>query len=153
MNSERLQLVARAVAEGDGPEINMNVFFNDCGTPGCAIGHYAARKDLQSEYESADTFVQRTDGVAFPAKYLSVIEDGFIFMYAGIFQDFAKHFDVTHAEATGLFGSSGCNKAKTKEEVVDYIENFIAEHEDTAAAEELIQSTKEEQHELVEQRR
>lgn len=142
MNSERLRNVVRAVREGK-TDINMSMFFHSCGTPGCAMGHYASRGDLQSTYLGIG-WMQRRDDRKWPEDRES---DGKCEL--GMFLDFANHFDISYDECTELFGGYGCSKAKTKKGVADYIEDFITRHETEEVIEELIQSTKEEQHEFV----
>jgi len=160
MNSERLRNVIRAVKEGDAKDFDMSRYVKleskGCGSPACALGHYAARQDLQQEFHLEQWRVIAQGGWNDTDAFERIV---------------GKHFDLTIKEITELFGGFGCgsftmtvsgsgdeafswkvSKPITALEAIAYIENFIAKHEDADAAEELIQSTKEEQHELVEQR-
>ena len=84
-----------------------------CGTPGCALGHYAV-SGLQ------DVFKLDRQGVL-TAEWLGVVDSGKIVPAA------KDHFGITSDEYTELFCSEGCNNAHTALEAAQYIENFVAE--------------------------
>jgi len=71
------------------------------GTPGCALGQYTHRTDLQKAFKLA----------------LGV---GLVFLKSTI----EDHFDITPQECNELFGSHGCDDAKTPREAAMYIERF-----------------------------
>lgn len=115
MNKERLLNVARALRESQVPgDFTMVRLVNPCGTPACALGHYAARTDLQDEYW-IDAY----------GRFRCVSDD------RGDDDDDsdAKHFGITSDESSELFGTEGCGEAKTAIEAAEYIEQFVAEHE------------------------
>lgn len=51
MNKERLLNVAKALRESTTPPdlFTMRFVMRECGTPACALGHYAARGDSAKE--------------------------------------------------------------------------------------------------------
>ena len=116
MNEERLRNVVKALRESPAPlNFTMSYWGQGCGSPACAMGHYAFREDLQDVYilnELGD--IQKVDRVVSEILQLP-------------FESFAKHFDLSQQETMALFGSNGCNKAKTIEEAIAYIEDFITE--------------------------
>lgn len=92
--------------------------WGECGTPGCALGHYAARRDLQrtftlqTEGEMVDVCTANGEWVAFP------LEDS-------VLEVFEEHFDLSASEVERLFGPDGCGRAKTPNKAADYIERFV----------------------------
>ena len=133
MNEERLRNVIKALRESPSPrDFTMSCWGKDCGTPMCAIGHYAFRKDLQ------DTYVLRVGEIY---KIVETYKEYVISHHMDIFMELAKHFDLNQQESMALFGSNGCNEAKTIEEAIAYIEGFITEKLGVKkAVEELIES-------------
>lgn len=86
-----------------------------CGSPGCAIGHYAARPDLQ------DLFGIGTRG------FLSLRATGAeISPYSEYVCD---HFGISANDAFRLFNMAGCGGAKTAVRAAEFIERFVAEHD------------------------
>ena len=83
-----------------------------CGSPACALGHYASRDDLQSTFYLG----YNTDGVISASSDRSVQLNGTIVR---------KEFGVSMMEAERLFGSRGCGEAETALEAAEYIENFL----------------------------
>ena len=108
---KRLLNVAKALRESPAPErFSMEYYAHrDCGTPACALGHYAARRDIQR------TFTIERDG-AF----------GFDIEYEGQIGD---HFGLFDEEVNELFGTFGCRDAKTPAQAARYIERFVARKE------------------------
>lgn len=124
MNKERLQNVIRAIREGREEDFRMSVFSNSCGTPACALGHYAARDDLQEQFALG--------------KFSIYIAGGSTEYPLDLFDRTAEHFDITLEEITELFSVTGCGGGYlpddtfiriTAKEAMTYIENFIARHE------------------------
>ena len=115
MNEERLRNVVKALRESPAPlNFTMSYWGQGCGSPACAMGHYAFREDLQDVYilnESGDI------------REVDIFSD----FPEGPFESFAKHFDLSQEESMTLFGSNGCNKAETIKEAIAYIEDFITE--------------------------
>ena len=112
MNKERLLNVAKACRESPNPSMfTMNRYGHNCGTPACALGHYAARGDLQDEFylSSSGCFVAHGGG--------------------GVYMRTLEHFGITTDQEDELFGSEGCGCAETPEEAAKYIEQFVVENE------------------------
>ena len=79
-----------------------------CGTPGCALGNYAFRRDLQHTFKLAGETVTLSNGN-------DAFED----------QSVHKHFNISQREFEELFGGAGCGRAKTHEQAATYIEKFV----------------------------
>lgn len=115
MNKERLLKVAQALRESPKPsEFTMERFGQDCGTPCCALGHYAFRKDLQSEFCLTST---GNVGAVGGSKRTLWIDS----------EQIMRHFDITIGQSQDLFGDDGCDCASTPEMAAEYIERFVAE--------------------------
>lgn len=111
MNKERLLNVAKACRESPQPEkFTMTRYGHCCGTPACAIGHYAARRDLQ------DAFMLTQSGGF-------VMNDG---DYYSTRDSVLSHFEITDNQENQLFESEGCGNAQTPQQAADYIEKFVA---------------------------
>lgn len=132
MNKERLLLAAMACREAK--DFRMS-HFHRCGTPGCVIGNYAARRDLQQTMQLAPIAdgghyggfaigVWGATAVAREWKCYSPIRGA----DAEQFQMLAGYFGITHEEANELFSSDGCDSAVTGEQAAKYIEQFVADN-------------------------
>jgi len=113
---KRLLNVVRALREDKDPERFCMAFFSDCGTPACALGHYAARRDLQNTF-----YLRRVRG------WLGLVsnrnED------IGVDDPHVhRHFGINFDEAQELFGIKGCGDARTPTEAANYIEIFVENH-------------------------
>lgn len=84
----------------------------NCGTPACAMGHYASRDDLQRTFylDSHGDVVLTRSGV-----------DSSV-------TDFIKHFSLNGRTFEELFGGQGCGNAKTPGQAAKYIRRFIKNH-------------------------
>lgn len=112
MNKERLLNAVKALRESPKPARFTMINYGNCGSPGCVLGHYAYRTDLQDEF----TF--RENRVWPRGEYMAyLIYDG------GLVQE---HFEISGWEAECLFGPTGCNGAKTPEEAAIYLESFVS---------------------------
>jgi hypothetical protein len=123
VHKERLLKVARALRESAVPEdFTMRCFVNECGTPACALGHYAARRDLQRAFRiSAE---EGTDVDGNPAVYYYIrSKDG---VYIAHDVEPVEHFGLDEEQAEELFGGHGCGNAKTPKAAARYIERFVA---------------------------
>lgn len=116
--AHKLLNVARAVREGDPKNFTMDYYGhyvegsikNTCGTPACALGHYAARRDLQKTMRlSIDGEVCNAKG-----KYIDAVHTA------------SKLFGITEGEGWELFDSDGCGNAHTPKAAARYIERFVA---------------------------
>jgi hypothetical protein len=111
MNKERLLNVAKALRESPNPDLfTMARYGFDCGTPACALGHYAARPDLQ------DFFKLKQNGML-------VLTENDEVPYG---EDEMEHFGIDEKQAAELFGTEGCGNAQTPIEAAEYIEQFVA---------------------------
>jgi hypothetical protein len=116
---QRLLNVARALREAPLPKAFCMQFWTyddsrlergfPCGTPACALGHYAARADLQDEF-----FINHRGR-------LDTIERDELPIRLAV-----KHFGLTEAETDRLFEMWGCGGATTPIEAAEYIEAFVA---------------------------
>lgn len=79
-----------------------------CGTPACALGHYAVRKDLQSVFDLNLMGELLVNGRVRPLDWSLL----------------AAPFDITDDEARKLFGPKGCDNAQTREQAATYLEAF-----------------------------
>ena len=115
MKKKRLLNVARALRESKEPdEFTMAYYGLSCGTPACALGHYAVRSDLQDEFsldKEGDLIDQCGELVAYSDPSVRT------------------HFGLTLEQADHLFSACGCGFAETALEAAEYIERWIAEQE------------------------
>ena len=122
VHERRLRNVIRALEESPNPKaFTMSCFVNGdefdyrtggnhfCGTPACALGHYAARRDLQREFR----VITDHNGVRYLEDPMSAIDKSM------------KHFGLRDLEFQELFGAEGCGDAKTTKKAIRYIEKFI----------------------------
>lgn len=104
----------------------LNQKIERCGTPACALGHYAARKDLQKKFTLATRNNRKTEagkliwrnGV--PAEFGEYARDGQMTV--------SEYFDISKIDVENLFNSDGCDNAKTPTDAANYIEKFVKEH-------------------------
>lgn len=116
MNKGRLLKAMKALRESPHPKgFTMGHYRADCGTPGCVLGHYAARTDLQDAFILDSNWVLPSDGT----KELVYFDGVHV----------RQHFEIASGDAEMLFGPDGCGKAKTPEEAAVFIENFIKARE------------------------
>lgn len=117
MNAERSLNVARALREGKPEDFDMHDYVNYCGTPACALGHFASRGDLQA-------FLKIYRGPESQTPYLVYADTG-----AAAFHDadeVYEYFDIDEDESDELFNSHGCGNAQTNIQAAEYIEDFVA---------------------------
>lgn len=124
----RLLNVAKALRESPNPNaFDMSIYGHDgefhywnwsgketkfdCGTPACALGHYASRRDLQKTFRLDEDYI--------------VVNDNEVIGYAS--QEISDHFGITFGECAELFDADGCNNAKTAKQAAKYIERFVKE--------------------------
>lgn len=110
MNAERLLNVVRALRESLAPELfDMELYVHECGSPACALGHYAMRPDFQ------DDFTIQGGNIRYQGA----------FCFWNAHDAAARHFDITKDEAKELFDDDGCGGARTIDEAADYIVAFV----------------------------
>lgn len=117
MNKERLLNVAKALREGKPEDFSMRNYGNACGTPACALGHYASRRDLQERFELADRY--DIAGGHIEADGRAVYFDG---------RAVLEHFDISSEDAETLFGEAGCGYAKTNVVAAAFIEQCVSDN-------------------------
>lgn len=132
--ANRLLNVARALREYEHPErftmefyLHGDVFAIElgdkveakakewCGTPGCALGTFASRPDLQrllivDRYEDGQP-------------YMAFREEGDQAYYDA--DELQDYFGLDYYEASELFNSSGCGGATTPSSAANYIDKFV----------------------------
>ncbi len=135
VQAKRLLNVAKALRESQVPKaFTMSCFVNTedylgdrfgsvpegfCGTPGCALGHYGARPDLQKLMEikvyadnDACLVYKRQD----PGEEYDVSQED---------RRVQDHFGIDLQESHELFDFDGCGEAKTPKAAAQYIERFV----------------------------
>lgn len=124
MNKQRLLNVAKALRESKNPESFSMGMYTRCGSPGCALGHYASRGDLQQTFVLAES-----DGVDCPYEDSIETDDlGRIKVGAGLTcnaQAICDHFEIDKKQAHELFAGSGCGMATTAKDAARFIEDFV----------------------------
>jgi hypothetical protein len=116
LHRERILNIARALRESPCKKtLTMNTVILDCGTPGCAFGHYVCRPDLQSAFVSEERSGEFHVVDAQTGKSVS---------YYG--RTVQEHFDFTAEEISELFDAHGCGGARTAADAAQYIEAFVA---------------------------
>jgi hypothetical protein len=131
MNKERLLNVAKALRETKDPRsFNMNSYFHPCGTPACALGNYAVRRDLQSAF----AMVQRVLGASSYSFFVSAADMDAEFGIHYYSPEVLEHFDIDSGQAEQLFGPNNergdgrlAQVARTPIEAAEYIERFVAD--------------------------
>lgn len=119
MKKRRLLNVAKALRQSPDPGRFTMCTYHQCGTPACAVGHYAARRDFQEVMQIDQS--SYTGGLLFGVWGAT--------QKARHYQDFlCEHFDITAVEEEKLFSISGCGNAKTPIAAAKYIEQFVREH-------------------------
>ena len=111
MNKKRLLNVARALRESKTPNrFTMRTYAHAaCGTPACALGHYAARGDLQRtlSLKNGELVHRNGEHVCFDSP------------------EVRDHFGITLSQAWGLFAIIGCGNAQTPKQAARFIERFV----------------------------
>lgn len=95
------------------------IYAKACGTPACAMGHYAVRTDLQRSFaiDADGDLVVRKKG------YSAYYNTGDNTMVEN--HQISHHFDITDDDREDLFGSKGCDGAKTPGEASAFIKHFV----------------------------
>lgn len=155
-NIERLKLTIKAVSESAKPEaFDMDCYMHGahkgfsidpdphCGSPGCLLGHLAAREDLQNFLRLDDDF-----GLVFANQFVefSTYDDALDEEVmrsepkTATYDDpeLCAWFGLNNAQAVALFGPGGCDNAKTVEEAAQYARAFIDAYEANARAREAL---------------
>lgn len=130
MHTQRLLNVARALRESPNPHRFTMATYGGCGTPACALGHYAFRTDLQDVF----AFTAKRDRFVIGDEV--IVENGRVLVGDGLIScngsRITEHFGITHQQATELFHQMGCGDARRATDAADYIEAFVARNEPRA---------------------
>ncbi len=81
---------------------------NECGTPACALGHYAVTKEAQSRGWNLSIYGH----LETPTR-------------SDVMKSARKEFDINDQEIDRLFSGSGCGGAQTPREAANYIREFV----------------------------
>lgn len=125
-NDDTIDIVDGINTRWNNTTMNMEYVFNGvvidtkewCGTPACALGHYAARPDLQRLlFVGGSKRNPKLKLVASPKQDRQ-------------FSDIkvCQHFGITEDQANELFDHDGCGGAETAIEAAQYIERFVNQH-------------------------
>lgn len=115
---QRLLNVARSLRESAAPRKFTMMGYGHCGTPQCALGHYAYRRDLQDVFSLGRAEQGEDDPALVGGRY--VIQNG----VSCSSQAIREHFHLSQPQASELFSGSGCKRASTPIEAALYIEAF-----------------------------
>lgn len=122
IHAQRLLDVARATRETSVPDNFTMRYFGDCGSPACALGNYAVRRDLQRVF-----YLGKLPGSSTRLFLLSVADNGLVSCLVSCNEGLVqRHFGISEAEAVELFSGVGCGHAQTPEAAAAYIEAFVA---------------------------
>lgn len=114
IHKERFLNLVRACRESQNPDLfDMERYLNECGTPGCAFGNYAARSDLQNAFR-----LEKNCPIPVHIETEEVVHYWC--------DEVLDHFGISEKEACELFSGEGCGKAKTPQAAATYIESFVA---------------------------
>lgn len=109
-SEQHLLDVAQACRETQYPgNFTMAMYADSCGTPGCALGNYAARKDLQNVLS-----LSKEGNLVSRCRHAQL----------GWLLDW---FGINPGEWSSLFGLHGCNRAQTASDAAEYIERFVSQ--------------------------
>lgn len=126
-NIKRLRALAEVLREADrvpffrriftmstwGFSLSSDTADAECGTPGCSLGHYASRIDVQR------VFILNNRGKV-ETKSGHALES-----------ETAHHFGIDHLQFSQLFGSEGCGNAKRPGSAAKYVDRFTDKLEHT----------------------
>jgi len=111
----RLLMLEKALFEAPHPEeFDMSLVIHDCGTPGCAFGHYVYRTDLQDAFAP-----QQVRGFWFPV--FKGTDRAAVYFE----REVREHFGLSLDEQKGLFSSCGCAGAKTAVDAAAFVAQFV----------------------------
>lgn len=96
------------------PAYKQHLLVHNCGSPGCAIGHYAAANKARGWAIKRDK-TYREMRVVIKRKGLLGICDPRV----------QKEFAISAAEASELFSATGCDGAPTASAAAAYIRMFV----------------------------
>lgn len=103
-----LDTADQAHAEKGEPTYYQPKFAHECGTPACALGHWAFNNRKRWTWKNTDSGVicRRKNSPG-----------------TGLFE--SAEFDLNVYQANELFGNSGCGEAKHAQDAATYIREFV----------------------------
>lgn len=93
---------------------SQDVFVHHCGTPACALGHYAANNKRRGWGFKAADYSFGTGHVTYNGHSQSCADPRVL-----------DEFDLSFTEAIELFSGDGCNGARTGKQAAKYIQRFV----------------------------
>lgn len=127
LHQQRLLTVAQALREAPKKHFKMSEYAKmeegaTCGTPACALGHFAARRDLQS-FIRIETMQEWNEYEEDLGLRYTRNHGGYSLTYDD--ERICNYFGISNPEAEELFGAYGCNRATTPKKAAKYIEQFV----------------------------
>jgi hypothetical protein len=105
---------------GDEKGYDQGKWVNECGSPACALGHYAAQ--YPKRFVLNPNWVSPVGGRPYPVIQLRGSDARLGPQSTGILEEFS----ITSSESEELFSGSGCGDATTAKEAAAYIRKFVA---------------------------
>ncbi len=102
-----LDVADRQHRANNEPRYKQGIFVHGCGTPACALGHWAFNNQSRWKFDDGTYPMLRNCDYGWCG-------DGAV-----------KEFGITHAEVCEIFGSDGCDGAKTAKQAAKYIRKFV----------------------------
>ena len=99
----------------------VDVVPHNCGAPACALGHYALRTDLQSDFVLDADGIVKTNLPFTTPDGIPIIAPNPRNLRGAADRRVCEHFDISLREASALFGTGGCNNAKTPGQAASFI--------------------------------
>jgi hypothetical protein len=106
--AEILDVADEKHAEDNEPAYDQGRFYHRCGTPACALGHWAAH--------NPDRW-KMVHGVPYLRGQRPHADWG----------EAREEFGITNVEAAQLFGGYGCGDARNGRQAAKYIRQFVAD--------------------------
>lgn len=99
------------------PTYDQSTFKKSCGTPACALGHWAAHNPRRWKFDTTGH------------PYLRTTEP----LYGISFEDASQEFGIDHHAINELFEYNGCGRAKTGKQAAKFIRKFVKARQQVAA--------------------
>jgi len=116
LGARRLLKLAKILDKADAlhekhrePTYEQDKYISHCGTPGCALGHWAFNNKKRWYYSRIYKMVGLRRGGSKGYGYFDAI----------------KEFSITSEERDKLFSGFGCNRATTAKQAARYIRKFV----------------------------
>jgi hypothetical protein len=99
---------------------DQTTWVNPCGSPACALGHYAAQ--YPKRFVLNPNWVSPITGLTRAVIHLRSSENSVLSPTSSIV---TEEFQITESESEELFNGGGCGEAKTAKEAAAYIRKFV----------------------------